>query len=319
MIQRPARSLSDPPRGRAVVTDYQAIDKRNAELNAEICRWEQEAADHPGTHKRKIRLDDAKRAFLEANSGLARAASKKYARVSRSPGDREEFEAAAILGLMEARKKWTPAQGSFAAYSKLLMHRHLVNQLHQKSGLTISSTDFEKRPKVRDAEERLTKELGRRPTNEEVAAEAKEPLPLVQRVRAAERDLLDEPTHRGDTSLMDAVMAPSAGGAGRRMIIDRVIKEFDEIDTQTLVKAAVHLRITRAALGATTALSARELLVFARYTGLDGATPETFNEIGAWTGFGRETARKLQLSASAKFRRDLRKILKSGDNQLLRD
>lgn len=248
----------------------------NAELQREFLRLREELAEAeytgaPAIRIRRLRrqIDDNQALFVEANRGLAVSAAKPF--LSRSGDHGEDYIADGMVGLLEARLKWNPELGTFATYSREFIRGQIRNGVRRTEFHQMSKGDFDQRPAVLASARSLEMATGHVPSHAEVAQDTKLTEGLVARIREMRVTSLDAPIGDGGATLVDTL----------------------EIDTAEVPK----VRDSEELLEMCSTLPAREFLVFARYHGLDGAAPQTLNEIGVWTGFGREPARKLNRAA----------------------
>lgn len=195
------------------------------------------------------------------------------------------------LGLMHAVEKYEPERGfRFSTYAtwwiKQSIERAIMNQtrtirlpVHVIKELNIYLT----------AAKKITKELGREPSAEEVAKyldlplhEVKEALHLVDDAISA--DAIIGHGEEGGKSLMEILPDPSIGNP-----VDSLVQEDLMNSLSTCLDA----------------LEDRQRQVICRRFGLEGFERQTLEEVGEAVGLTRERVRQIQLSAL----KDLRKAL----------
>jgi DNA-directed RNA polymerase sigma subunit (sigma70/sigma32) len=221
------------------------------------------------------KLERAKNDFAQANWGLAvQTARKFFPHGNAGHQNSDDYIAASLLGLWEAFTRWDPSKGSFSHFCQ----QHLKGAVGRAVCAYETQTsygDFTARPAVKAAKTKLASELGRAPSDAEIAAECGETVDLVSRVLAPAPVSIDTPAGAeggtlGDTLIGDDFIPGFGIGEADPGVVDGNVDE--------LVGAA--------------ALSATELWVIARHLGLDGAEPESLVRIGAVIDKGRQTVQR---------------------------
>ncbi|MBP9727509.1 MAG: RNA polymerase sigma factor RpoS [Gammaproteobacteria bacterium] len=195
------------------------------------------------------------------------------------------------LGLMHAVEKYEPERGfRFSTYAtwwiKQSIERAIMNQtrtirlpVHVIKELNIYLT----------AAKRMTRELGREPSAEEVAERLDLPLDDVKRA-----------LHLADDAISADVIVGN-GEDGGKPLIDMLADPSISNPVDTLVQEDVSKSLTLCL----DELDSRQRQVVCRRFGLEGFERQTLEEVGEAVGLTRERVRQIQLLALKELRRAL--------------
>jgi RNA polymerase nonessential primary-like sigma factor len=195
------------------------------------------------------------------------------------------------LGLMHAVEKYEPERGfRFSTYAtwwiKQSIERAIMNQtrtirlpVHVIKELNIYLT----------AAKRMTRELGREPSAEEVAERLDLPLDDVKRA-----------LHLADDAISADVIVGS-GEDGGRPLMDMLA----DPSTSNPVDALVQEDVSKSLTLCLDELDSRQRQVVCRRFGLEGFERQTLEEVGEAVGLTRERVRQIQLLALKELRRAL--------------
>jgi RNA polymerase primary sigma factor len=194
------------------------------------------------------------------------------------------------IGLMKAVERFDPAKGAkLSTYSswwiKQAMKRALANQ-SKTIRLPVHLVD--KLSKMRRTATRLQEELGREPTDEELAEELGTTGKRVGQMRiAALRPIsLDGTIDDNEDSISHAELIAD----------ENADTPYEQLADKAILRILGELVKT---------LDRREKIILSERFGLDGQSPKTLDEVGARLGVTRERVRQLQNIALKKLRLEI--------------
>jgi len=224
-------------------------------------------------------LDDLETSIVSLNRGLVISYARRFTKRGRSQ-DMADFEAAGTAGLVAAMKSYDPSKGPFAQWAYHPIQRAVTRAVRDADHPNMNPGDFERRPDIIRARERLLKE-GLNPTAEEIAAEAGTTTGQVHRVLEAPRLVsCDLPV----------------GDDGESTVGELVADQSDEIPDIV----ATEMMVAALERHGFDVLDLREVYVITKHFGLDGGEPQKLATIGQTLGLSREAARQIESKALAK-------------------
>jgi len=254
---------------------------KNAELRQRYLQLEEAiealSADDPKMDRLTVQLDMVAQEFIEANSGLAAYMARRWAP---KPTDFEDLYQVGLATMWEYFCTWDPSRATYSTWVMKNLEGDIrrANLKHQGQE---SYYDRLGRGRLVDAIERLSEQLGRAPSNAEVAAETGMHPDRVARMRKSRPISLDEARTDDGAALIDVL--PAKAHLDDSLALDLTERQWLSV----LSTATEDLDIT-------------ELVVLLRRDGLDGWPADTLNKLAENMGIGREILRRTEARAREK-------------------
>lgn len=198
-------------------------------------------------------------------------------------------------GLITAAHKFDPSRGArFSTYSAWWI-KQAIRQAIAEQARTVRvpiGTQINWR-RIRKVAKELTEKLGREPTDEEVAAEAKLPVATIQRLRSS---------NQVEVHSLNAPVSGEESESGEFM--EFVYDETTPGPDQELI----NLEDVEQLLALLETLPEREKQVLRLRFGLDGEPVRTLEEVGAIIGCTNERVRQIQNQALRKLQQQIIKM-----------
>jgi RNA polymerase primary sigma factor len=271
----------------------------------------------------RSRADEANAAIIRANLRLVVSVAKRYLGRGISLLDLIQE---GNLGLLRAVNKFDPRRGfKFSTYATWWIRQSINRSIaEQARTIRIPVHLFEAITRLLRVQRSLVQQLGRDPTNEEVAIEAGYlPLPDVQavlRARAEDEPLPPDIQHRWEqaTAKVDHILRSAEepvsldGPAGGDEDSSQLGDFIEDVDALEPLDAASREMLREQVQHSLAALSERERQVLELRFGLVDGKDHTLEEVSRYFDVTRERIRQIEAKALRKLRHPTR-------SRLLRD
>jgi RNA polymerase primary sigma factor len=196
--------------------------------------------------------------------------------------------AAGNLGLIEAAKRFDPDKNvKFISYAVWWIRQAIMQTIFQQTGavrIPVKESLFI--AKVKETYEKLKEELGREPTEEEIAKRLNTSVKKVKNTLSIVRLPISLDMPLGE------------GGEEDFTLLDVLSKKGTEDIEKELIEETIHEELE----SMLDVLDEREKEIIKMRYGLDGKEPKTLEEVGEKLGISRERVRQLEQRALKKLK-----------------
>lgn len=190
------------------------------------------------------------------------------------------------LGLIEAARRFDPDKGvKFISYAVWWIRQSIIQALAEQSGtvkLPIKQANI--LYKINEATEKLTKELDRDPSPEEIASFLDMEVADVENILRVSRNYLslETPLKEGEDKTFIDLLGSDSTSIEDKIIYNNLKNSLEEIVEE---------------------LPQRDAKIIKMRFGLDGETPKTLEEIGEMMKISRERVRQIESRALSKLKK----------------
>jgi RNA polymerase primary sigma factor len=195
------------------------------------------------------------------------------------------------IGLMRAVERFDPSKGAkLSSYGALWIKQAITQALaNQSKTIRLPVHVVGKLSKMHRASWRLQEELGREPSDEELAVELRTSASRLTQMRiAATRP-----------ASLDAQMDEHSGSYAETIADEKAETPYEKLEVKTVAEMLRDMIKT---------LNRRQRTILHLRFGLNGEPPKSLEEIGKELGVTRERVRQLQNAALARLRRGIKKM-----------
>lgn len=235
-------------------------------------------------------IDTIDTELIELNYGLVWNYVRKFTSTT-SQEDSQDFESAALLGLMRAISTYDPARGAkFSTWAYKPIQRECLRAVREADFKQLNPGDFEKRPEIlrlaRQQEKLHGSEDGEMPPGhtldyQAIATEARTSVATVKRVlHSSTIETLSRPMGEGGTAELADILEDEGPHVDDTVLHNQELKNLEACILESL--------------------ESRELFVICRRFGLDGEPAQRLSAIGDILGLSREAVRQIESKALSK-------------------